>query len=259
MGINEDAINMAKVNLKSAVNDLNPANKIKNSMKTPGAVDYNTDHNTKDIKKNNIKNNTESDQENKQYKQPEKKPLSLNDFKLAWTGVKSKLKNLSTKEKELSRDLDMEFNHLCKNIENGLSTDYREEIITGQVKRSLSKSIKILITWAGIGAIAGTATSAGASVGAATLAILGPIAMWAKSAYTSRKEKMQILDEIDIELKVLDREIQRAESTGSTKKYRALLTVQKNLQRKRQEIYYGLARKGSKIPMEPVSGLRGRE
>ena len=259
MGINEDAINRAKVNLKSAVNDLNPANKIKNSMKTPGAVDYNTDHNTKDIKKNNIKNNTESDQENKQYKQPEKKPLSLNDFKLAWTGVKSKLKNLSTKEKELSRDLDMEFNHLCKNIENGLSTDYREEIITGQVKRSLSKSIKILITWAGIGAIAGTATSAGASVGAATLAVLGPIVMWAKSAYTSRKEKMQILDEIDIELKVLDREIQRAESTGSTKKYRALLTVQKNLQRKRQEIYYGLARKGSKIPMEPVSGLRGRE
>ena len=262
MGINEDVINRAKGNLKAAVNDLNPANKIKGAIKTPGAVDYNTAHNTKDIKQNdnfinksNIQQEPANENKPKQQKS-EKKPLSLNDFRLAWNGIKGKLGKLSTKEKEFSRDLDMEFNHLCKNIESGLSTDHREEIITGQVKRSLSKSIKILITWAGIGTIAGAATSAGASVGAATFAILGPIVMWAKSAYTSRKEKMLILDEIDVELKVLEREIQRAEGSGSTKKYRALLTIQKNLQRRRQEIYYGLARKGSRIPMEPVSGLR---
>ena len=94
-----------------------------------------------------------------------------------------------------------------------------------------------------------------ATVGAATAAVLGPIVLWAKSKLTSRAEKMQILDEIDIELKVVERELHMAESEGSTKKYRALLTIQKNLQRKRQEIYYGLARKGKRVPLEPVKGL----
>ena len=252
MGIDEDTANRAKNNIKAAVNDLNPANKIKSSLKNNNEVDYN---------KANIAANKAKDTSTDNKPTPEKKPISINDMKLAWTGVKGKLKNLSAKEKEFSRDLDMEFNHLCKSIESGLTVDHREEIITGQVKRSLSKAIKILMTWAGVGATVGTAAGGFslAPIGAATTAILGPIVMWAKSAMTSRKEKLLILDEIDIELQVLEREIQRAEASGSTKKYRALLTIQKNLQRRRQEIYYGLARKGRKIPMQPVQGLRGRE
>lgn len=255
MGLNEDVVNRAKNNIKAAVNDLNPANKIKSSLKS-SKMDYNKANATANKAKNNP-----SDKKTNDKPAPEKKPLSLNDLKLAWTGIKGKLKNLSAKEKEFSRDLDMEFNHICKTIESGLSTDHREEIITGQVKRSLSKSIKILITWAGIGATVGTASGgfALAPIGAATAAVLGPIVMWAKSAMTSRKEKMLILDEIDIELQVLEREVQRAEASGSTKKYRALLTIQKNLQRRRQEIYYGLGMKGRKIPMQSVQGLRGRE
>ena len=241
MNINEDAIERAKGNIRSAVNDLNPAAKLKSSK--------------------NIQNTSAIQSFNKdnyqQQKKSEKNPVSMNDVKLAWTGVKGKLKNASAKEKEFSRDLDMEFNHLCKSVQNGLglNTDHREEIITGQVKRSLSKSIKILITWAGIGAIAGMGAGVTATVGAATAAVLGPIVLWAKSKLTSRAEKMQILDEIDIELKVVERELHMAESEGSTKKYRALLTIQKNLQRKRQEIYYGLARKGKRVPLEPVKGL----
>ena len=251
MGIDEDTANRAKNNIKAAVNDLNPANKIKSSLKN-NEVDYN---------KTNIVANKAKDVSEDNKPTLEKKPISINDMKLAWTGVKGKLKNLSAKEKEFSRDLDMEFNHLCKSIESGLTVDHREEIITGQVKRSLSKAIKILMTWAGVGATIGTAAGGFslAPIGAATTAVLGPIVMWAKSAMTSRKEKLLILDEIDIELQVLEREIQRAEASGSTKKYRALLTIQKNLQRRRQEIYYGLARKGRKIPMQPVQGLRRRE
>ena len=73
------------------------------------------------------------------------------------------------------------------------------------------------------------------------------------------KEKKLIIDEIDVELQVLEREIQRAEQSGSTKKYRQLLTIQKNIQRRRQEIYYSLAKKGRRIPMQSTQGLRGRE
>ena len=85
---------------------------------------------------------------------------------------------------------------------------------------------------------------------------LAAVAGFALSKHTEKKERALILDEIDIELKVLDRELQKAESSGSSKKYRTLLTIQKNLQRERQRIYYGLASKGKRIPMPSTMGLR---
>ena len=174
---------------------------------------------------------------------------SLNDAKLAWQGIKAKLKGASAKEQEMSRDLDMEFNHMLKTLKNTYGTDHREEIITGEVNHSLSKIIKIGIGLAGIGI----------ACGSAVIPAIGAVALFAKSKFTSNKEKKMILDEIDIELKVLEREIQRAEGSGSTKKYRQLLTIQRNLMRRRQEIYYGLAKKGQRIPMQATAGLRDRE
>ena len=174
---------------------------------------------------------------------------SLNDAKLAWQGIKAKLKGASAKEQEMSRDLDMEFNHMLKTLKNTYGTDHREEIITGEVNHSLSKIIKIGIGLAGIGI----------ACGSAVIPAIGAVALFAKSKFTSNKEKKMILDEIDIELKVLDREIQRAEGSGSTKKYRQLLTIQRNLMRRRQEIYYGLAKKGQRVPMQATVGLRDRE
>ena len=65
--------------------------------------------------------------------------------------------------------------------------------------------------------------------------------------------------QIDVELQVLDREISRAESSGSAKKYRQLLMIQKNLQRKRQQIHFGIAKSGKRIPISSTAGLRERE
>ena len=174
---------------------------------------------------------------------------SINDAKLAWQGVKAKMKGASAKEQEMSRDLDMEFNHLLKTFKAAYGTDHREEIITGEVNHSISKIIKIGIALAGVGAVAHSAV----------IPVIGAVALFAKSKHTTLKEKKLILDEIDVELQVLEREIQRAEQSGSTKKYRQLLTIQKNIQRRRQEIYYSLSRKGHRIPMQSTKGLRGRE
>ena len=170
---------------------------------------------------------------------------SIKDLKLVWGGIKSKVKNASAKEKEICRDLDVEFNHLVRSL-NG-SNSHREEIITGEVNRSLSKIIKMGIAVAGASVV---------NPVAGVIAAIGVIGSFAKSKFLSSKDKKMILDEIDVELKVLDREISRAESEGSTAKYRELLTIQKNLQRKRQEIYYGLARTGQRIPLQPTVGLR---
>lgn len=174
---------------------------------------------------------------------------SINDAKLAWQGVKSKMKGASAKEQEMCRDLDMEFNHLLRTLKSTYGTDHREEIITGEVNHSISKIIKIGIALAGVGVAAHTAV----------IPIIGAVALFARSKYTTLKEKKLIIDEIDIELQVLEREIQRAEQSGSTKKYRQLLTIQKNIQRRRQEIYYDLAKKGQRVPMQSTRGLRTRE
>lgn len=196
---------------------------------------------------NNRQNFSEEDQGDGDS---EKKAInSINDVKLAWQGVKAKMKGASAKEQEMSRDLDMEFNHLLRTFKSLYQTDHREEIITGEVNHSISKIIKIGIALAGIGVAAHSVV----------IPVIGAVALFAKSKHTSLKEKKLILDEIDIELQVLEREIQRAEQSGSTKKYRQLLTIQKNLQRRRQEIYYGLAKKGRRIPMQSTKGMRTRE
>ena len=234
-------------NIKKAVGDITkPFNKkqqnvVNTKAETPNDQQQNNAEDSKDNKPA-PSNNSGSDE-------PKRAINSINDAKLAWQGVKSKMKGASAKEQEMSRDLDIEFNHLLRTMKATYGTDHREEIITGEVNHSISKIIKIGIALAGIGIAAHSVI----------IPVIGAVALFARSKYTTLKEKKLILDEIDIELQVLDREIQRAEQSGSTKKYRQLLTIQKNIQRRRQEIYYDIARKGSKVPMQSTKGLRARE
>ena len=207
------------------------------------------DDDKEDVKDKNDTSNKDSDDSGENDKAYGKAVKTLNDAKLALKGLGAKGKDLHSKEQEMSRDLDIEFNHLLKTVKMLYTTDHREEIITGEVNHSISKIIKIGIGLAGAGLAAHTVV----------VPAIGAITLFALSKHASHKEKKMILDEIDIELQVLDREISRAESSGSTKKYRQLLTIQKNLQRKRQEIYYGIAKSGHRIPMQSTVGLRDRE
>lgn len=239
MGIDEGAIE----NIKKATADLKNPTKKKTNMGKEEDLDHAPKATEEPAKDNKPSDNAGESFDNK------KAINSINDAKLAWQGIKAKLKGASAKEQEMSRDLDMEFNHMLKTMKMTYGTDHREEIITGEVNHSLSKIIKIGIGLAGIGVAAHSAV----------LPVIGAVALFARSKYTTNKEKKMIIDEIDIELQVLEREIQRAESSGSTKKYRQLLTIQKNLQRRRQEIYYGLTKKGQRVPMQSTEGLRPRE
>ena len=63
-----------------------------------------------------------------------------------------------------------------------------------------------------------------------------------------------IYDEIDTELKVVEKELQLAENDGNMKKYRFLLQYQKKLARERQRIKYGLKVHGRDIPGVTGSG-----
>ena len=175
--------------------------------------------------------------------------VDLNSLKLAWMGFKKKMKGMSAKEKEACRDLDMAFNNLVRGVKSFYqTTDHRERIIKGQVCPSLSKMIKIGISLAALGIASG----------GITLPAIAAVTGLALSKNASDKERKLILDEIDIELQVVDREIKRVEDNGkSSKKYRALLTYQKNLQREKQRIVYNLSRKGKAIPVKSTAGLGG--
>lgn len=69
------------------------------------------------------------------------------------------------------------------------------------------------------------------------------------------KERVLLLDEIEIELEVLDKEIAAAESRNQLKKYRELLRYKKDLQRQYQRIRYNL-RVGKDILPGSAAGMR---
>ena len=175
-------------------------------------------------------------------KDAKKKGVNFNDIQLAMKGFGNKIKDLNYKVQGMWKNIDMYGNNIIKGIQKGLTSDRREDIIKGNIIPSMSKCIKYII------AIAGT-TAVGAFFGAPYIGILTAVGIFASSKYLNDKERMQIYDEIDTELKVVEKEIEMALSDGDTKKYRFLLTYQKKLNREKMRIKYGSMPKAKKIPV----------
>lgn len=147
---------------------------------------------------------------------------------LAAEMLKKKVKNLSTKEQEVSRNVDINLSVFKKNVEKALTTNRREAIIQGSVIPSFSKMIKA-------GMVAG-----GLYLVNPVVAAIGVIGALAVSKALTERERQMLLDEIDIELKAVEKEISMAESNNRMKEYRHLLTYQRKLQREKQRIKYRL-------------------
>ena len=172
---------------------------------------------------------------------------ALNNLRLAWQVFKNKAKKAAVKTKEVSRDIDITFNNFAKSIQSAFKSNTREQIIRGQVTPSLSKMLAIGIGLAGTGLLSG---------GIYIPAVIAACGLVLKRKATT-KEVGFIIDELDIELKVLDREVSKAESEGSTRKYRELLKTQKRIQRERQKILYKYALKGKKF--SPVTNANNND
>jgi hypothetical protein len=156
--------------------------------------------------------------------------INLNTIQLYLLGLKAKMKDMSTKEKEISRNLDNNFRRLVKGMKDALISDRREAIIKGSVIPSFSKCIKIAIGLAGMGLITGNPL----------VPLLSAVGGFAISKRLTQKERILLLDEIETELEVLEKEISMAESKNQLKKYRALLKYKKDLQRQYQRIRYNI-------------------
>ena len=162
--------------------------------------------------------------------------FSMNTLKLIIQNFKKKVKDLSTKEKAMWQTLDANMSGFMRAVEKSLTSNRREAIIKGSIIPSFSKCLKTAIVVGGVtfvNPIAGLITAMG---------------MYGSSKYLNRRERQLIYDEIDTELKVVEKELQMAENDQDMKKYRFLLQYQKKLARERQRIKYGLKVHGRDIP-----------
>ena len=159
----------------------------------------------------------------KKEKKPGVDPIT--NVKLYFQGIKEKIRGLTSKEKQITNNANASFDRLARATKDALVSDKREAIIKGSVIPSFSKSCKLAVALAGIAKIA--------SPGAALITAIGGLIT---SKRLTKKERALLLDEIDVELEVLEKEIQIAESRNQLKKLRKLMMIRKDLQREYQRI-----------------------
>jgi hypothetical protein len=153
-------------------------------------------------------------------------------LKVAAMNLTNKVKDLSAKEKRMSSNMDIAMTGFRRNLEKALTTDKRESIIKGSILPSFSKCIKIALL------------TSGAFIVNPILAVIGAIGSFAISRKLTKRERQLILDEVEIQLKVLEKDISLAESDGDMKKYKQLLMYQKRLQREEQRIRFNIKSSG---------------
>ena len=185
--------------------------------------------NEEKLKKDPKYNKDAKDSENYKPSRSRSK-ISLNKLKLGILGLHNKFKEMSNKEKEVSRNLDNSVRALVKSMKGMFVSDRREAIIKGSLIPSFSRCIKNGIILAGLG----VATS---SVVVPAIAAVGGIALSKRLTY---KERMILLDDIETELDVVEKELSIAESNNKMNQYRALLQYKKELQRQYQRIRYNV-------------------
>lgn len=171
--------------------------------------------------------------------------FNLNSIKLLLQNAKRKLKNLNTKQKSLWQSVDAAGSGLVRSVEKAMTSDRREAIIKGSIIPSFSKCIKSGIALAGAGVLFGPMP-----------AMIGAVGALGVSKALNAKEKKLIFDEIDTELKVVEKQIEIAQNDGDMNQYRFLLNYQKKLTREYQRIKYGLKVSGRDIPSATIPGRK---
>lgn len=149
-----------------------------------------------------------------------------NTIKMAKERLKSTVKSLSDKEKQMSRNIDISADQVSKSAEKALMNENREAVIRGSLIPSASKIIKSAI-------VTGAAWAVNPAV--AVIGVLGAVGM---SKKLQSKERQLILDDIEIELNMCDRYLKIAEDNNDMKAQKQLLITKRSLERQRQRIKY---------------------
>ena len=151
-----------------------------------------------------------------------------NNIIIAKEKLKKAALKFSDKEKTMSRQLDNALANFNDNLQTKLSNKNREAVIKGRILPSASTTLKIALA-SGVAAMFNP-----------VLAVIGALGALGASAAGTKKEKQFILDEIEIQLKLVEKKIQLAESNNDMKALEQLLKTEQKLKREKQRIIYRL-------------------
>lgn len=150
-----------------------------------------------------------------------------NTLKMASMKLKQGIQKMTDKEKQISRNIDVNMNNFTKSVERALTTDNREAVIKGSILPSASKMLKLIIANAGLIAF-----------GQPAAAIILTLGYFGCSAALKGKQRQSVIDEIEIELKMCQKYIEIAESKNDMKALKQLLSMQRDLERQLQRVKY---------------------
>lgn len=201
---------------------------------------------------NNSKNNSQpSDNERETFN---KSMSNLNKIKLDLMGAAKWGKDTDAKIQQNIKNADVDFGHFIADLKNAFFSDKREDLVKGRVLPSFKRVMNWAILLAGQTAIGFIKFKTGPA--AFSIAAITALGGFICSKHASRKEKLLALDEIEVELQMIDKEIEKADSEGKLKRERALMMEKKNLQRQYQRIKYN-ARKGKDMLPNSAIGVPG--
>ena len=162
--------------------------------------------------------------------------FDINSIALALKGLRTKFKEMNNKQQEASRNLDSAVRSFTNATKRAFTNDRREAIIKGSVVPSFSRCIKSGIVLAALGVVA-----------TPVVAVIAGVAGLAMSKKLNKRERVALLDEIETELEVIEKELAIADSNNNMQKYRTLLQYKKELQRQYQRIKYNIKIEDTRI------------
>lgn len=180
--------------------------------------------------------------------------LNFNTLRYAMESLKQKSKGAGDKAQQFSNTLNMYVEKFITSIQKLYTNDNREQIIRGSIIPSFHQLMGRLLVIGGAAGVGGAAAGAYAAkaagvafsfstTGAIFTAALALYATIAASKKSTDKERALMLDEIEIEIDICEKEMSRAEANGQMKKYRALMYRRAKLKREYQRIRYNIGYK----------------
>ena len=214
---------------KKVASKIDPKTRVKatTTAKSPTTKTTKTTPTTKNVK-NTVTSKVSDVKEKVKSGENPLKGLNLNNLKLYVAGLKKNMKDLDSKTQTHVRNMDYMVEKLIKNLKGALVSDRRESIIKGSVIPSFHKCILIAVGLAGLAWFN------------APLAVITAIGGFAASKKLTERERALMLDDIEIELELLDKEIGMADSRNQIKKMRQLMKMKTQLQREYQRIKYNI-------------------
>lgn len=159
-----------------------------------------------------------------------------NTFNIIKNKIQAAFATMSDKEKEFSARMDTSLSGFKSSVESYFKTSSRESVLKGQI---LPKASTILKTALGFGLVAWLINPIVSVIG-----LLGYIGV---SKFATIKERQAIIDEIDIELQMVDKYLEKADQQGDLKATKNLLKTKKRLQKERLRIKYKMKMHGEKL------------